>query len=203
MDPIHIRPSELEYELTIRNVQGLTNSRSKTMALRDFLKKEAMGIVDNPVDSSGAYTVSNELTQCSNIAESIYEVINKNIQANSLLMCNEAEHRIIHLKGRLKRLHPETEADCETLEHLKVKCDELVRLMSEGGRPSIERRISFHVPSRASAAATAEVTELRVKAYWQDILRDEVVAIERSRTHRWRDRHVGQRLKSLRTARKW
>lgn len=43
MDPIHLLPDELDYELAIRGVFNLGTSRQKTKCLREFLKREEEG----------------------------------------------------------------------------------------------------------------------------------------------------------------
>lgn len=165
MDPIHLRPSELDYELRIRNVVGLSNIRTGTKTLREILKKEALGIEVNPADSSAAFAFGNELIECSRIVKTINETIDSAKDNYGSILWSEAEHRIIHLKGRLKRIHVEEIQDLNRLHGLRVDCDNLVRRIADGGRLSIENRISFNIPSArptvesgVAARATQPVT---------------------------------------------
>lgn len=146
MDPIHLRPSELEYELAIRNIIGLSNQRIKTSTIREYLRREAMGIETSPNDSGQVYASADELVECAKVSSSINAIIVQNEEPRSSLVHTEAEHRIIHLKGRLKRINAKTEEEHQRLQSLLKDCDGLVQLMVGDGRPSIENRISPNFP---------------------------------------------------------
>lgn len=150
MDPIHLRPSELDYELAIRNISGLSNQRTKTSAIRDYLKKEALGVCPNPTNSSHVASVEVELIECRRIIISIDGVITQYDEAHNMLLAAEAENRIIHLKGRLKRIRATTEEDMATLQCLRRECDGLVGKIIKQGRESVEGRISFNFPPVSS-----------------------------------------------------
>lgn len=152
MDPVHLRPSEMEYELQIRGISGLSNARTRTKTIRELLKKEALGIESNPIDSSGAYPVEQELRECERILRTINQTIDTVSVNDSVLLWNEAEHRLLHLKGRLKRIHVKNSDDDNILQVLLVGCDDLVRRIGSMGRESIERRISFNIPNQVPLA---------------------------------------------------
>lgn len=156
MDPIHLRPSELDYELRIRGIVGLSNIRTGTKTIRDILKKEALGIEVNPSNSGAAFPVGDELIECRRMIKSINESIDIAQQNHGSLLWVEAEHRILHLKGRLKRIHVLEAHDSERLRDLLVDCDNLVRRIADGGRPSVENRISFNVPSEGQRAEVGQ-----------------------------------------------
>lgn len=147
MDPIHLRPSELDYELRIRNIVGLSNIRTGTKTLRDILKREALGIEFRPVDSSPAFTFVGELAECERIIKTINETIDVAEENSGSILWTEAEHRILHLKGRLKRIRVQEIEDSSFLHGLRVDCDNLVRRIANGGRLSVENRISFNIQS--------------------------------------------------------
>lgn len=147
MDPIHLKTSELGYELRIRGIIGLSNIRTGTRTLHDILKKEALGIEVNPVDSSAAFAFGSELIECGRIVKTINETIDIAKDNCGSILWTEAEHRILHLKGRLKRIRVQEIEDSNKLHGLRMDCDNLVRRIADGGKVSVGNRISFIIPS--------------------------------------------------------
>lgn len=154
MNPTHLRPRELDYELNVRRVVGLSTSRTKIVALRDLLKKEALGIEQNPTDSSFAYPVEEELVECDRVWKTIDATMDGSEAAHGSLMLDEAENRIIHLKARLRRIKARSSADDNTLRYLFERCDELVRRVALMGRASIKDRVSFNIAPDAGAISS-------------------------------------------------
>lgn len=106
MDPIHLRPYELDYELLIRGIHGVsTRSYPKYLKLRDALKREALGIDKNPENSSPMCSVVDEVKACEKVVDSINSTMVGPDYSTNSLMITETEHRLLHLKGRIKRIH--------------------------------------------------------------------------------------------------
>lgn len=169
MDPIHLRPNELDYELRIRGIVGLSNVRTGTRTIREILKKEALGIEVTPGDSSVAFISGNELVECRRIVESINESIDIAQQNCGSILWVEAEHRILHLKGRLRRIHVQEPHEASQLHDLLVECDKLIHRIAEGDRQSGGNRISFNIPQERQGAVppsqpAATVTEALPRA---------------------------------------
>lgn len=106
MDPIHLSPEELDYELDIRGVYNLSNSRQKTTCLREFLKREERGETTITRSRSDSSNPTLELTRCGEILESIITSMQeKDFCAKSRHDCLS---RLIHVINRIKRAKPLT-----------------------------------------------------------------------------------------------
>lgn len=137
MDPIHLRPNELAYELDIRGVVGLTSQRLKTSRLREILKRESLGTERAPTESADMYNADYELEMCRNNLIELKEIVKEAIQNNKSLGITESENRLMHYSERLHRIKLKTIED-------KDDSNKLQNLISQ-----IRRDIqSFHNTSR-------------------------------------------------------
>lgn len=109
MDPLHLRPDELTYELLVRGVHNLGNQRQKTLALRGLLEKERSGVEKAPEDSSNVYPAEIEIQNCNDLYNNIIGVAEAD--ENSVVGLSECVSRLRHLGGRLNRIKPTTEID--------------------------------------------------------------------------------------------
>lgn len=141
MDPHKLLPSEIDYELAIRGVSGITSKRQKGLALSDLLKNEALGIDTNPVSSAFVFTVGDELERCQGMMKHLYESIQVEEETGIIRIDESIESRLIHLKNRIKRIHPEVEAQKLKLKEIQDQCMEILGIVA-GVRPSIGSRIS-------------------------------------------------------------
>lgn len=104
MDPIHLLPEELDYELDIRGVFNLSNSRQKTTCLREFLKREESGETTITRNRSELTNSTMELNRCGETLDSIIAAMQEsNFCAKSRLDCRS---RLIHVIDRIKRAKP-------------------------------------------------------------------------------------------------
>lgn len=128
----HLTPSELDYELKIRCVFGLTTNRQKINALRDILIREEDGTEIAPKDSSKFNEPEEELKACSYIYEDILSKINLAWNSNDNLNISYAKTRLEFLQNRLERIHPSTQAEqTVTFELLDVVYDAIYKLENE------------------------------------------------------------------------
>lgn len=111
--PTLLRPAELEHELNIRGVFGLSNLRQKTATLREFLKKELTGSQAAPKTTNN--DPNNELKCCLEIYEDIQNKFYKAKGENNFLMYGECFHRLHHLVNRLERIVPSNTDDEDTI----------------------------------------------------------------------------------------
>lgn len=158
MDPSYLRPRELEYELAIRGVSGLSTQRQKIVALKEILKKEALGIETNPTNSGFVYAPENELRVCAALVESIETTLDSVGVNSEALLFTEAENRILHLKARLKRIKVKSSGEADALRLLFMGCDGLIRRIASLGRSSIGDRISFNLSREASLSTEGNGT---------------------------------------------
>lgn len=104
MDPIHLRPDELAYELDVRSIFGLTSQRLKTAKLREILKREETGIEVCPRHSSNMFSPDDELEICENNVCQLKGIIQDAIHNGKSLIIVESEHRLLHYRDRLRRI---------------------------------------------------------------------------------------------------
>lgn len=132
MDPIHLRPDELAYELDIRRVFGLSSQRLKTAKLREILKREAEGIEREPSDGAEFYNSDYELNICQQNIIQLNEIVLDAIKLKKQLVLTESEHRLRHYLHRLRRIKPSNSEESE-------KKVELNRMISQ-----IDRNLQQH-----------------------------------------------------------
>lgn len=70
--PLHLTSNELEYELNIRGISNVTNSRVETSTLRKHSDEEEKGLSEAP-KTSEAFDVSAEFFQCKDSFDDIIE----------------------------------------------------------------------------------------------------------------------------------
>lgn len=104
MDPIHLLPDELDYELDIRGVFNLATTRQKTTCLREFLNRENRGertVLDNRIDK---LIPQIELSKCGYILENIIKTMqSRSFEAKHR---NDCRSRLVHVIQRIKRAKP-------------------------------------------------------------------------------------------------
>lgn len=115
---IHLRPDELKYELEIRGVFNLSNSRARTVALRELLHKESTGQTMPPKRSSPAFNSSEEIEHCTKIHDNITDIAERAIKEKSTLGLTECSHRLHHLMMRLERISPMDDVEEENIREL-------------------------------------------------------------------------------------
>lgn len=121
MDPVHLLPAELDYELDIRGVYNLGTSRQKTTCLREFLKREEQGERNITAARLEKLNATNELTICSNILEEISSIMDQEgFEASSR---NDCRSRLLHIISRIKRAKPIVPEE-QTLEYDIIKMAE-------------------------------------------------------------------------------
>lgn len=104
MDPIHLRPAELDYELDIRGVYNLSTTRQKTTCLREYLRREEMGERTISAARVEQFNPETELSTCSNILDGILIIMqDSNFEAAVRQDCRS---RLLHVISRIKRAKP-------------------------------------------------------------------------------------------------
>lgn len=140
-----MRPNELDYELVIRGIHGTsTRSSPNFLKLRDALKREALGVDKNPEDSFPMFSVADEFKACERIVDSINNTMAGHEYSTNSLMITETEHRLLHLKGRIKRIHGKSVEEEREVMKLCMDCNGLIGRIS-ACRPSVGGRISLNV----------------------------------------------------------
>lgn len=104
MDPIHLLPEELNYELDIRGVFNLSTSRQKTTCLREFLRREEEGehtISRARLEQSNS---TSELVACGKTLENVMSIMQE--ESFDVSLRQDCNSRLIHLISRIKRAKP-------------------------------------------------------------------------------------------------
>lgn len=153
MDPIHLRPLEVDYELTIRGIVGLTTSRTKTLALRNALRRERSGLETVPRYSTLYFDADEEIQQCGAILGSIRRSLEEG-GSSSFLIRTETATRISHVRERLNRIEISTLEQKETIARLLVLSQQL-REWSETPPPAYDQ-----LSRRGSPAVVAPSTQI-------------------------------------------
>lgn len=160
MDIAHLTPLELDYELKIRGVSGLTTVRTKLNALRDLINREDKGLETTPKDSSSILKSSDEISACSLIYDDILSKIDAAWKSGDQLGINAGFTRFNYLQSRLERIRPSNTSEGQAVyELLDVVYDAIYRLGNErinpGNSPSnASRKTVQRVDSRMSEGQT-------------------------------------------------
>ena len=116
--PIHLKPLELDYELNIRGVLGLSNPRMKTSTLRELLRKENLGIEKCPKSSAHCCKSFEEIAQCFRIYDEVVSIAEQAIQNNINSEVNAAYSRLVHILYRLERVQAADEHEVSQINEL-------------------------------------------------------------------------------------
>lgn len=111
MDPIYLEPSELEYELTVRQMKNLNTHREKTAALRDILKREANGEIEPPVHSAPYFNSEEEIQVCSYNLRELLPLIEEAKLFKDFSKVDRISSRFLHIKCRISRIVPTAARD--------------------------------------------------------------------------------------------
>lgn len=104
MDPLHLLPAELDYELAIRGVFNLINSRQKTNCLRGFLGREEAGERTVAEDRLAQLNPTSELAMSANTLAEIEAAMKEDgFKAEGRFDCRS---RLMHVIDRIKRAKP-------------------------------------------------------------------------------------------------
>lgn len=155
MDVAYLTPAELEYELKIRGVSGLTTTRQRIKALRDFLAREEKGQQAAPKDSSGIVKPSEEIVACGIIYEDVLSQIDEAWKSGDKLRINAGFTRLNYLQLRLERMKPSsTQEESAVRELLDFVYDAIYRLENARADPNspsyVGQNTSQRVNSRTS-----------------------------------------------------
>lgn len=102
MDPVYLRASELEYELSIRGAIDFPNPRRKTQHLRECLKRELyIEILVRP-DLVAHLVPRSELVVCGQIADEITALVTDGNVGEE--RSGECRSRLLHVVDRVNRL---------------------------------------------------------------------------------------------------
>lgn len=107
--PLHLTTSELDYELLIRGIFNVTNTRIKTGTLRELMKREKAGTEEAP-KSSDVCDVLSEIKKCSESFEDVATKAEESVSSQTHMELPRCISRLYHLQARLERLSP-PEAD--------------------------------------------------------------------------------------------
>lgn len=116
MEPLYLLAEELEYELMLRGVYNVSNARARTVALRDLLAKEKIGLALAPTSSKTLFSSSEELSKCSKIyADILAKVDDSQVGRTGQLQCMS---RLLHLKSRIVRILPASPQETSQMKDL-------------------------------------------------------------------------------------
>lgn len=104
MDPSHLFPDELQYELQLRNISSLLSNPLER--LRIAIISEEHGEVEDPTDSSRLtrQTVSRELKECDKKLVEISQYINEAVRKADDEFIIKGQSRVYHISRRVLRL---------------------------------------------------------------------------------------------------
>lgn len=114
---IHLMPAELDYELNIRGVFGLTNNRIKTTKLRELMQREDSGLLTAPKSSSD-FTVESEILTCSKIFQDVLALADESTRLHKRYESLQCISRFLHIQSRLERLMPTDDQSISTINDL-------------------------------------------------------------------------------------
>lgn len=106
MDVGHLSTEELDYELKIRGIHNVSTIRTKIVALRDILDREAKGTENSPKDSTMFIPAGDEVQNCKTAFNDISQHVQATVESNAPLLINQTLSRLFHLQGRLERIRP-------------------------------------------------------------------------------------------------
>lgn len=104
MDPIHLLPLELDYELEIRGVFNLSTGRQKTTCLREFLKREEEGERTISQERLDKLNSTEEIIACGQSLENVTSIMQE--EGFEVSLRHDCSSRLIHLISRIKRARP-------------------------------------------------------------------------------------------------
>lgn len=138
MDPAFLTENEVNYELAVRNVEGLDGLRSKTAKLRTFLGKEKTGELELP---TGAPTdQKSEFNYCVHKIKKIKVDVDTAIEKRNYFDLDTSMSRLKHYHSRINRLTEISESDLESINNLLFQIFESAkkRKPNEGNKKSTE-----------------------------------------------------------------
>lgn len=119
MNPCYLEPDELNYELMIRGIYNVGNSRTRTAALSKALSNEKNGVSSFPVNCGDLFSSSDEINVCEIIYNSILSTnIDSRQGSEGVIICSS---RLTHLIMRLDRITAKTDQENERLVKL-ISC---------------------------------------------------------------------------------
>lgn len=146
---VHLTTGELDYELALRGVVGLTNRRLKTATLFECMRAEERGEECAP-KSSGALDARNEIGVCTDVYRDVIakaDAAIASLQPAELARCTS---RLYHVQMRLERVSPVTSDDIGDVDEL---LDSVYDAMHRIAREKIDLLRPKH---RSRAASTVQ-----------------------------------------------
>lgn len=164
MDPAHLHPAELEYELNVRDVFPVetVNFRAKEALLRKKMLAEARG--EHPPPLLSVFDPRTELEACLKTIEDIKSKLSPMYSGVSIP--SELLSRALHVDGRLRRIQCGTSVMGENRQNLIVEATRLARrletLNTEFIRSGIGLGKRLNRGVENSRASTSAVNESRM-----------------------------------------
>lgn len=118
MDPIYLEGSELEYELTIRQIKNANTPREKTAILRDIFKRETNNEIESPPHSAPYYNADEEIQTCSYTLRELMSIIEEVNLFKDHSKLDRVSSRLLHIRLRISRIVPMTTRDEDDIEDL-------------------------------------------------------------------------------------
>lgn len=107
MEPLYLKPDELNYELAIRGIFNVESQLLKTRKLRELLRSESDGLLVAPTSISSLYTASVEIEFCRIIYKDIIQLFEQRDRTE--LTSKKCASRLRHLGQRINRIQPTAE----------------------------------------------------------------------------------------------
>lgn len=114
---LHLTTGELDYELELRGVVGLTNRRVKTAALLECMRAEERDEECAP-KNSGALDVRNEIGVCTDVYRDVMTKADEAIASQQPAELARCTSRLYHVQMRLERVSPITSDDSDEVDEL-------------------------------------------------------------------------------------
>lgn len=162
MDPIHLRIEELDHELALRGVFGLSNQRIKTSKLREFLNKESEGSVVAPKSSSFVASSDIEIKVCHQIYQDIVRTSDVAIRDGNFLELKRSHSRLQHVMARSERIQPLSQDEVVNVaEILDCVYDAIYRVVNviNMNTRNVRRNNTSVLDSRGEIVHPAQLTE--------------------------------------------
>lgn len=156
MDPSHLKNEELNYELFIRFIDGISDKTAKMNALRNAFQKENQGLELNPVTNRGL-KVAEEIEICYEKILELKGTCSQAIKNGDQKLLLYVRSRFLHLLGRSERIHTSSSSErnrVETLRNAVKKWLEAIDRQSTGRLVKFNSKESLY--SKQSFTPTKE-----------------------------------------------
>lgn len=145
MDPAHLELDEVQYELKIRGVSGISGQRRCSTALRAMLRQEAANPRQAEIPNTVDVNIEEELATCEYKIGYLVEACNSTNTLRSENQILIIGSRIVHLSKRIRRLNGDDARSVERIETLMSQINSVIETITQATR-------TVRIPTNESGA---------------------------------------------------